>query len=362
MTIRWGIVGCGDVCEVKSGPGFQKAEGSELVAVMRRSGKLAEDFAIRHSVPKWYDSADALINDDQVDAVYIASPPGSHLELALKVAAAGKPAYVEKPMARNASECHQMIEAFDKAKLPLFVAFYRRCVPKFVKAKQLINQGRLGEIREAAYTYRENPKSTNAGQQHLPEADPSIPWRLQARYSGGGIFMDMGCHALDLLDHLVGPLCNVDGQAQRRSEDYMVEDHVTLSWNTETQVKGHTECSFQFDGEPVDQFVITGTDAVLTMPCFADGPLELYEATMSEDQNPSPIEQFNIPNPSHIQQPLIQSIVDQLHGKGQCPSTGRTAARTNEVMDAVLTEYYGGRDDGFWDRPDSWPGRQTAQA
>src|SRR5438045_5708661 len=105
MTVRWGIIGCGKVTEVKSGPAFQKAEGSALVAVMRRNGALAADYARRHGVPRWYDDAAALIADPEVDAVYIGTPPGAHESLALAVCAAGKPAYVEKPMARTLSEC-----------------------------------------------------------------------------------------------------------------------------------------------------------------------------------------------------------------------------------------------------------------
>ena len=69
-TIRWGILGCGDVCEVKSGPGLQKAEVSELVAVMRRDAERAEDFARRHNVPTWTSDADGLIGNTDVDAVY----------------------------------------------------------------------------------------------------------------------------------------------------------------------------------------------------------------------------------------------------------------------------------------------------
>ena len=76
--VRWGIIGVGDVTERKSGPGFQQAERSELVAVMRRRGDLAADYARRHDVPRWYDDADELINDPDVDAVYIATPPDSH--------------------------------------------------------------------------------------------------------------------------------------------------------------------------------------------------------------------------------------------------------------------------------------------
>src|SRR3954462_7196180 len=97
-SVRWGIIGCGDVTEVKSGPGFQKADGSALIAVMRRDGDKARDYARRHGVPCAYDRAEALIADPEVDAVYIATPPSSHLDLACLVAEAGKPCLVEKPM------------------------------------------------------------------------------------------------------------------------------------------------------------------------------------------------------------------------------------------------------------------------
>lgn len=132
--VRWGIIGCGDVTEVKSGPAFQKAERSELVAVMRRNGALAADYAKRHGVPKWYDDAEQLIHDPDVDAVYIATPPHAHKDYTLKVAAAGKPVYVEKPMALNAQECREMVEACRSAGVPLFVAYYRRAQPQIGRA------------------------------------------------------------------------------------------------------------------------------------------------------------------------------------------------------------------------------------
>ncbi|MBM3274205.1 MAG: Gfo/Idh/MocA family oxidoreductase, partial [Candidatus Sericytochromatia bacterium] len=173
MKVRWGILGCGDVCEVKSGPAFQQAPGSELVAVMRRDGAKAQDFAKRHGVARWYDDADALIGDPEVDAVYIASPPGSHLELASKVADAGKPAYVEKPMARNAAECRKMIDRFEAAGVPLFVAYYRRRVPRFVKVAELLDAGSLGTVRRVSYVYRERAGESNARQSTLRGGDPA---------------------------------------------------------------------------------------------------------------------------------------------------------------------------------------------
>src|SRR4030095_5976990 len=151
-TIRWGMIGCGDVTEVKSGPGFQKASHSSLVAVMRRHGELARDYAERHGVPRWYDNAAALINDLEVDAVYIATPPSSHKQYALMCAEAGKPVYVEKPMAVNFEECQAMISAFEVTQIPLFVAYYRRALQRFLKIKELVNSGVIGEVRFVSIT------------------------------------------------------------------------------------------------------------------------------------------------------------------------------------------------------------------
>ncbi|KHE70082.1 Gfo/Idh/MocA family protein, partial [Halobacillus sp. BBL2006] len=170
--VRWGIIGCGDVTEKKSGPAFQKVENSELVAVMRRTGELAKDYAERHGVPKWYDDADALINDPEVDVVYIATPPSSHKEYTLKAAQAGKPVYVEKPMARNFDESNEMVAACKEAGVPLYVAYYRRAQERFLKIKELLDENRIGELRFVSSTQyqvaREDVK------------DPgNLPWRVQ---------------------------------------------------------------------------------------------------------------------------------------------------------------------------------------
>src|SRR4029079_108926 len=146
MTIRWGIVGCGDVTEIKSGPGFQKADGSALLAVMRRDRARADDYARRHGVPRVYDEAAALIADPDVDAVYIATPPSSHLPLALAVANAGKPCLVEKPMAMHHGECVALVDAFKARRLPLWAAFYRRALPRFLKVRELLSEGAIGTL------------------------------------------------------------------------------------------------------------------------------------------------------------------------------------------------------------------------
>lgn len=129
-TVKWGIIGCGNVTEVKSGPAYQITDGFELVAVMRRNFDLAKDYAKRHNVPRYYNDADALINDPEVDAVYIATPPDTHHYYAMKVAQANKICCIEKPMAPSYVECLEITNTFKTKGLPLFVAYYRRSLPR----------------------------------------------------------------------------------------------------------------------------------------------------------------------------------------------------------------------------------------
>jgi 1,5-anhydro-D-fructose reductase (1,5-anhydro-D-mannitol-forming) len=329
MTIRWGIIGCGDVCEVKSGPAFRKVPGSSLVAVMRRDAAKAQDYAKRHGVARWYTSAEELIADDEVNAVYVATPPGSHEELATKVAAAGKPCYVEKPMARTYRECTRMVDAFQAASVPLFVAYYRRRLPRFVKAKELIDARALGRVTGIVYRHA-----------RLFRATQGEEWRLNPVQSGGGLLLDLGSHALDIFDFLLGPLVDVKGSAARFS-DGKVEDTVVMSFRTASGALGTASWNFA-SATRADTIEIDGTEGRLVFTCFGDAPVRL-------ERPGAPVEQFDLRNPPHIQQPLIQTIVDELLGKDvRCPSTGETAARTSRVMDEVLKEFYGTRDDGFW--------------
>jgi 1,5-anhydro-D-fructose reductase (1,5-anhydro-D-mannitol-forming) len=338
-TIRWGILGCGDVTERKSGPALQRAAGSELVAVMRRDAEKAEDYARRHGVPFWTNDADELINRADVDIVYIATPPGAHLELALKVCAAGKPCYVEKPMARSAVESIVMLKAFHRAGLPLFVAFYRRGFERFRFIKELLEHGRLGLLTGVTYTYK-SP---------LPlEIDrDKLPWRLNAADAGAGLFYDIGSHLLDIFDYLFGPLENVAGVAANLCSGYDVEDTVAMSF-TAMGVPAVARWNFAaFDNK--DEIEIEGTHGRITLSCLGGDPIRL--------ETGAGVEEFPFELPAHVHQPLAQSIVDELRGTGKCPSTAASALRTMEVMDAVLEGYYGGRKDEFWKRAESWPGR-----
>ena len=319
--VRWGIIGVGDVTERKSGPGFQQAERSELVAVMRRNGDLAADYARRHGVPRWYDDADELINDPAVDAVYIATPPDSHRDYVVRVARAGKPVYVEKPMARTALECEDMISACDEAGVGLFVAYYRRAMPRFVTVKELLGSGQIGQLRSVSIR---NERPSEIG-----EADHG-GWRVNPEISGGGHFVDLGSHVLDLLDWLLGPVTHAAGIATNHGGRYRAEDLVSGVFSFSSGVEGVGVWNYDSFHEK-DQVEIIGTAGALRFSCFADEPLRLLTSRG--------VQQIKAPYPETVQLPLIQAVVNALTGHGESPSNGHSAARTARVIDTLLADY-----------------------
>ncbi len=321
--IRWGILGCGAVTETKSGPAFQLARGSSLVAVMRRDAAKAEDYARRHGVPRWYDDAERLIHDPQVDAVYVATPPSSHAPLAMAVARAGKPAYVEKPMAATPAECDAMNDAFARARVPLFVAYYRRALPRFLLVKRLLEQGAIGAPRavELALTKPVHPDERAA------KCVDALPWRVRPEIAGGGHFVDLASHTLDLLDWLLGPIVEARGVATNQAGLYPAEDTVSAALRFASGVVGAGHWCFCAEARR-DVLAIVGDRGELRTSTFGDEPIVVTN-DLGRFAHPSA-------NPVHIQQPLVQTVVDALHGVGVCPSTGVSAARTTRVMSAIL--------------------------
>ncbi|SEE17722.1 Gfo/Idh/MocA family protein [Ruania alba] len=319
-TVRWGIIGVGDVTETKSGPGFRHAERSELVAVMRRDGAKAADYARRHGVPRWYDDAEALLNDPEVDAVYVATPPDSHRDYTVRALEAGKPVYLEKPMARTTSECEEMLAAAERAELPLFVAYYRRSMSRFATVQELLDGGAIGRV----HAFRvENLRPA-------PAAGDQVPWRLRPEISGGGLFVDLASHTLDLLDHLLGPITQVHGHALNISGTSQAEDTVSGTFQVGSAVVG-TGLWCYAAGEDRDLVEIIGTEGSLAFSSFGQEPLRLRTG--------SGVREIEAPYPATVQQPLIQAVVDELTGVGVSPSTGTSAIRTARVVDTLLADY-----------------------
>lgn len=322
--VRWGIIGCGDVTEVKSGPGFQQAEGASLIAVMRRDRAKAEDYARRHGVPRVHGTAEDLIGDPEVDAVYIATPPGTHEPLALLVAAADKPCLVEKPMARNHAECLRMVDAFRTAGVPLWVAYYRRALPRFLNVRALLSAGAIGRLTSVHVQITDR----------LATGTDTVNWRFDPAHAGAGLFLDLASHCLDLLDFLVGPMTDVRGFALNTGGAYAAEDVTSAAFRFDTRIAGTGIWNFHADAK-TDVMTFIGSDGTLTTPVFTDGDVVVSRQGGTEA--------ISVRNPPHVHQPLIQTIVDELRGRGRCESTGESGARTSWVMDRCLEGYYGPR-------------------
>lgn len=312
--IRWGIIGCGDVTEVKSGPGFQKAAGSSLVAVMRRDVTKAEDYARRHGVPGVHRRADDLIADANVDAVYIATPPSSHCDLALRVADARKPCLVEKPMALNHAECQRMVVAFRTRGVPLWVAYYRRALPRFLLVRDLLKGGAIGRLT-SVHVEVTQPLATGA---------KASNWRFDPAVAGAGLFFDLGSHSLDLVDFLVGRIDHVVGFAVNTGGAYEAEDVTVASFVADAGVPGTGLWNFNADGSH-DFIRFVGSEGHLMTPIFADADVVVTRAGRDDVHA--------VRNPPHVHQPLIQTIVDELQGRGRCEATAESGARASWVMD-----------------------------
>jgi len=323
-TIRWGIIGCGDVTEVKSGPALAKASNSTVVAVMRRNGALAADYARRHGVGRWHDDADAILRATDIDAVYVATPPDSHHDYVMRCARAGKPVLVEKPMARNGSQCDEMIAACQQAMVPLWVAYYRRALPRFLAVRDLVADGAIGEPRVVMSRQLQPLRKTE-------EASPnSPPWRTEAERSGGGLFVDMMTHTLDFLDFLFGPIESARGLATNVGAAYRAEDVVVATYRFASGVHGSGTFCYAADRDEEWNEII-GSRGRIRFSTTRPVPIQVTRGER--------LEEIAVDDPPHVHQPLIQTIIDELNGGAPCPSTGRSAARTTRAVDAILDEY-----------------------
>ncbi|MDP2560012.1 Gfo/Idh/MocA family protein [Psychrobium sp. 1_MG-2023] len=318
-TIRWGIIGCGVVTEVKSGPAYQQTDGFELAAVMRRNQHLAEDYAKRHNVEKFYSCADELINDPAIDAVYIATPPDSHKLYALRVAAAGKICCIEKPLAPTYQDCQEIVAAFEKAKLALFVSYYRRSLPRFNKIKSLLDSGEIGCVRHINWYLNKPANEVDLSQQYN--------WRTDKKIAVGGYFDDLASHGLDLFSYLLGEYETVKGVGINQQRLYSSYDSVSACWVHKSGITGAG--SWNFGGfARQDRVTIYGSEGDISFSVFDEHPISVSSATQQKE--------FFIENPKNIQLHHVNNIKEQLVSGAVHPSNGRTATHTSWVMEQIL--------------------------
>ncbi|HEX4885543.1 MAG TPA: Gfo/Idh/MocA family oxidoreductase [Casimicrobiaceae bacterium] len=336
-TVRWGMIGCGEVARTKSGPGLIRASNSRLVAVADRHADRAEAFAREHGVARAHGDVEALLRADDIDVVYVATMTESHRELVLRCAAAGKSVLVEKPMAMNPAECAEMDAACRSAGVRLWVAYYRRALPRFGKVRDLVADGAIGDVRMVVTRHF----------QRIPSPEemrgPFWGWRLDPKRSGGGIFFEAVGHTLDILDFILGPVDEVRAFAANQAGAYPPEDVVAASFRYASGAHGSGAWCFSADVDDEGNEIVgsKGRITFSTFPPLAPPagrppvPIRLIRGDS--------VESFPIGDPPYVHQPLIQSIVDELNGQGTCPSTPASAMRTARVIDACLAEFNAGR-------------------
>jgi predicted dehydrogenase len=316
--INWGIIGCGDVTEVKSGPAFNKVANSSLVAVMRRNADKAKDYAERHQVSKWYSDASLLINDPEVNAIYIATPPLQHEMYALQAIAAGKPVYVEKPFTLNAASARKINEAALMNGVKLSVAHYRRAHPVFLKVKELLEAGIIGEVRFVDLKMLQSPATSLI-------ANTETNWRIDPKISGGGLFHDLAPHQLDLMLCYFGDYIEAKGFAVNQDLRNEADDLVTgqILFQNKILFNG-IWCFTVAKDEEKDLCVITGSKGTISFPVFGHQII----VSIGDVQ-----EEFIFQPLPHVQQPMIERVVDYFLGKGENPCPAAIAVKSMELMD-----------------------------
>ncbi len=320
--VNWGIIGCGNVTEKKSGQAYNKIPGSKLVAVMRRDAVKAADYAARHHVDRWYADADELLNDVEVNAVSIATPPAFHLEYAIAALKKGLNVYVEKPVTRTSAEAQAMAEAVEAYNGKLTVAHYRRALPMFLYVKDLLAKKAVGDVRTVQIRMWKSIRPDLV-------ANAETNWRVNPELSGGGYFHDLAPHQLDLMLYFFGEPEKYHGYSLNQSNTYPADDHVCGEIVFKNKVVVNGSWSFNVaESQTIDLCEIIGTEGKISFPFFGTWVCLENEAGKQTE---------NFIHPEHIQQPMIQKIVAYLRGEGPNPCPVEEAVVLMRILDAFTS-------------------------
>lgn len=320
--ITWGILGCGDVTEVKSGPAFNNVTNSKIEAVMRRDANKAANYAKRHQIEKWYANADNLINDPKINSIYIATPPAFHKEYAIQAMRAGKNVYIEKPITLTVDECEKLIEVEKQTNQKVTVAHYRRALPLFLKLKDLIASGIIGKIRIIDLKLLQKPNSDM-----IAQTDEN--WRLNPEISGGGLFYDLAPHQLDIMVYIFGAPILSQGFSKNQAKNSLADD-ITLG-----QILFKNDIAFSgiwnFNASPdneIEQCEIIGSEGKIIFSFFGN-----EMALIKNGQT----EVFVFENPAHVQQNMIEKTVNHFLDKEENPCSLSDALLSLKVMESFTS-------------------------
>ena len=321
--VNWGLIGCGEVTEKKSAPAFNEVEGSKIVAVMSRNETKARSYAERHHIQKWYTDAQELIDDPVINAIYIATPPSSHATFAIMAMKAGKPVYVEKPLAASYEDCGRINRISEQTGVPCYVAYYRRYLPYFKKVKEIIQSGTIGKVINVQLRFSVPPRDLDYN------SAENLPWRLQPDIAGGGYFYDLAPHQLDLLQDIFGIIVRAHGYCANRAHLYTAEDTISACFLFDNGLPGSASwCFVGHQSARNDCIEVIGNKGMLAFSVYDYNPIKLVTSTGTSN--------IIVKNPSYVQLPIIKSVTEALQGIGVCDCTSVSATPVNWVMDRIL--------------------------
>jgi predicted dehydrogenase len=216
MSVRWGIVGPGRIAS-KVVADFPHVPGAEVVAVASRSAERAQTFAAEHGIARAHDSYRAIVDDDGVDVLYIATPHPQHRAVALAAVRAGKAVLVEKAFTVTPAATREIVAAAGEAGVFAMEAMWTRFQPAIVRMRELIADGAIGEVQSV---------QADLGAQH--PTDPSD--RFYDPAVGGGALFDVGVYPISFAQMVLGTPDAVVAHGALAPSGVDVEEAVLLSY------------------------------------------------------------------------------------------------------------------------------------
>jgi len=315
--LNWGLIGAGDIVRKRVAPAINALENCQLIAVSRNRADLAEGFAKEFGAEKWFADWRELLKDEEVEAVYIATPVFLHKAQTVAAAENGKHVLCEKPMALNAKDCEEMIAACKANNVKLGIAYYRRFYPVIERIKQIIASNEIGKISVA---------QMNAFEFFNPPFNHPRFWLLEKEKSGGGPMMDFGCHRLEVLMNLFGQVSQVKSVVGNAVFKRETEDTAIASLKFESGVFANvtvTHAAF----EPKDTLEIFGTKGTVSVPVLNK------ETIIIKTENGERTEIH--PNHANVHQPLIEDFTNAVLNDRDPQITGETGKIIAELEDEI---------------------------
>ena len=315
--LKWGLIGCGDISRKRVAPSLRDLQNCEFIAVNREKNELAESFASEFGARKWHKTWQELVTDDEIDAVYVATPVNLHCPQTIAAAESGKQVLCEKPMALAVAECDRMISACRANNVKLGIAYYRHFYPVIDRIKEIIASGEIGQVVFS---------QINAFEYFNPLPTDSQYWFLRKEQAGGGPMFDFGCHRIEVLLNIFGSVKYTKGFISRILFDREVEDTSTafFSFNSgPNAVLNITHAAY----EPQDTMDIFGDKGSIHVPVLNAGDMTVRTQAGDRTEEHSPEANFH--------QPLIDDFTHAVLDDGS-PAVngeiGREVARIEEII------------------------------